>query len=103
MATTQTYQKANQQYANSQTVSIDSDEPVAKKFKRLYSADAKNGDSDRLAERGVKTLFYKHGFGGSGSARYEFEGHIFSVNRGANGKGFHGTQHSITFEGKVSA
>ena len=88
------------EWARSQTVSMDSptpDHPVVKKFKSLYSKHAKSGNSRINSEPDVKVLpGGKAGFAGSGNSKYEYKGHKFDVDRGANGRGFSGTHHSIT-------
>jgi hypothetical protein len=90
----------NDEWARSQTVSMDSptpDHPVVKKFKSLYAKHAKSGNSQFTSEPDVKQLpGGKSGFAGSGSSKFEYKGHKFDVNRGANGKGFSGTHHSIS-------
>lgn len=76
----------------------------AKKYVKAHKGDHREGGPTAADER-AQDQFYtdhgykhiRHGFGGSGETHYKDgkTGHIYSVKRVANGKGFHGTDHIV--------
>jgi hypothetical protein len=93
---------ASEKTMNTQTYSTDKSEcPVAKSFYRLYKRAVNSGStSEVLSASGVTALpGGRSGFAGSGETNYAYQGHRFSVSRGANGKTFYGTHHCITYRG----
>lgn len=76
----------------------------AKKYVKAHKGDHRPGGPTAADERAQDQFYtdhgYKHirqGFGGSGETHYKEAktGHIYSVRRVANGKGFHGTDHIV--------
>lgn len=87
-------------YSRSQVVSLDKsieNDVDAKKFKRAYSGQVKSGhtDFDSVGIEGVTGPESKAGFAGSGTSYFVYNGKKYKVIKGANGKGFWGTSHTI--------
>lgn len=68
----------------------DGSDPLTKEFGELYFLHKKDRDKGEWNKL-VKVLSNKPGYVGSGKAEYEYKGHKFKMEAGANGRGFWGT------------
>jgi hypothetical protein len=80
-------------------VEWDKSDPATHAFGKAYHGKVKEGGmgpkTDAFANS-AKAVGGQSGFGGSGHTVYEHGGNTFRVDRYANGKGFWGTDHSVS-------